>query len=372
MKILIAGHFECDYLAATVNVGLYESEHEIYELPYCRHYHGDVDQGYTLWDGKSGFTAPPGYMTNPLPDNEHSEEEILDLAPTFDLFVMHSTRPYAVAAIDKISQRLGKVPSNLVICDGEDSEWINVPLVEKYRPLVFFKRELVRGKLPIGYVPRLQCNLIPLPFGAFPRSYPDNIDDTNKIYDIFVSLGNTHESRLPLLRTCIDYGRTHGLCYYVGSDPNSPLRNEPEYAPYLEGMQGWLTYMRMQAQSKIAVVRRGHGRDTLHAWEAFSFATAVCYEDPGVYIPYPFENEKHCLYYFREDCVDLEFLFDRLLQDPELAQSLAAAGKAHCRQYHTAQARAEYLLEITRRVMEYEELRLDEFGLYQTMQGTDR
>lgn len=43
MKIILAQHPECDFGGHGVSVGLYENNHEIYEIPYVKSLHGQPD-----------------------------------------------------------------------------------------------------------------------------------------------------------------------------------------------------------------------------------------------------------------------------------------------------------------------------------------
>ena len=351
MRLLLLSHQEMDFLGATITVGAYENGHEVYEWPYVRHLHGGTDDDYILADGKQGLTGPPGFMRNPLPENYHTDEEILDLMPTFDFIIAHSTRDYAMRALRKVIDRLGHMPTNLILAEGEDHDNIDQALIEHCRPLVFFKRELVRQGLepfdPHRYVDGTP--VWPLQFGAFTRSYDGlDINDQEKDFDLFLALGITYMPRNALLGAFLSYGVEHGLSHYIATNHDSPIRARHPYADKLRGMLDWSRYIRAQAWSKITASMRGYGRDTLHAWEAFSFNTFVLYADPGLYIPHPFKNNIHCIHFDERACKDISVLLDFWLHEnsKDRREMIAATGKARCRYYHSTAARFSYALAI--------------------------
>ena len=180
MKIILAQHPECDFGGHGISVGCYENNLEVYEIPYVKSLHGQVDDWYFLPDGKRGMSATPGYLQlNPLPPNEKTEEEVLEAARDADFIIAHSTRSYALAALDKIIAYLGKNPGNIIIADGEDHSYIPFAAVERYVPLVFFKREYVRcGPFdPFRFTSAFP--IWPLPFSCFVRGFPA-VDDEKK------------------------------------------------------------------------------------------------------------------------------------------------------------------------------------------------
>ena len=107
---------------------------------------------------------------------------------------------------------------------------------------------------------------------------------------------------------------------------------------------------------------RGWGRDTLHAWEAFSFETAVLYADPGIHIPYPPEDGKH-VYFFKEDCSDLKSALDFILNADNLRRTMAKKCKQWLYEHHTNVKRAEYMINVFQRILAGEKIDPAEFGL---------
>lgn len=357
MKIIIAGHPEMDFLGATITIGAYECGHDVYEIPYIKHLHGFADDDYTLNDGSRGFTGPPGFISdNPLPSNQKSEEEVLDATKDADLIICHSTRRYALEALDKIVARLGKVPNNLVMADGEDSPHISQELIDKYHPIVFMKRELYSENPIEKYSRHYGVPVWPLQFGSPVRSMPKGIDDTEKEWDFVLTMGNTHPLRLCLLEVCL---RANIPNSYIGGDHNNPLRGK---YPQMKNMLGWQEYMTTIAHAKITANCRGYGRDTLNFFERYCWNTAMLYCPPKLHMPHSPKDGEHCLY-FDESCEKIPDLFSRLLNDDDCRKQIAKAGKAHCFRYHTTQKRFEYLTEIAMKIIGGEKIELEKYGL---------
>jgi hypothetical protein len=362
MKILALCDYQMDYLAEGLLVGLWESGHDIYELPFIQHARGKVDEGYILPDGNRGFTGPPGHLLpNVLPDQAHDKEEIFDLIvkKEFDLIVMLSHRDYARFALDEIIQRTG-LPSNalpLVSCDGEDGDLINWDILKQYNVKLHFKRELLRPGIQgrqhtiIDYTENA-IPVWPLPFSAFVRNYPENLDDSVKDIDFFAILGWTHPSRDILLASCLEYCVEKQLSHHIATNHTSPLLAEQTRHRYADQIKqnwfGWQEYIERQAHARMTAVIRGWGRDSLHVWEAFSFAIATLYVDPGIYLPFPFIDEEHCLH-ISQDFSNVKMQLYRFHSDPEFTRQIALAGKKHCREHHTNKKRVEYMIDVAHR-----------------------
>jgi hypothetical protein len=358
MKIVVCQHPEVDYLGATVTIGLYEAGHGIYELPYVKHLHGQTDDWYTLADGKRGCSGPPGFIAdNPLPPNEKDEEEILEAVKTADLIICHSTRRYVIEALEKIIARLGKVPNNLVICNGEDSDYIPSDLLTRYKPAVYFHREMYAEHSLKEYSDYCPVPIFPLQFGAPTRNMPQ-VDDTKKIWDFVLTLGNTHPGRLHLLEACLKANIPNS---YIGGNGDNPLRAQ---YPQMRDMLGWKDYMIMVAMSKATANYPGYGRDTLNFWERAMWETFMLYVPPKLHIPFPFKDKIHCRY-IKEDEFPLlgDILWTFLVSHEDWRINIAKAGKEWCHKHHSTKARATYLVNIATRLLGGEKIEYAEFGL---------
>jgi len=352
MKIAAMAHPEQDFLADGIICGLYELGHEVYELPYIKHLHGEIDRGYRLDDGQPGLTAPPGYMSTPLPANEQPLARILDEWP-YDLVILTSGRTHARQALNILMAERGLKPGSfpLVLCDGEDGPGIRWDLVEQFQPQIYFKRELLRSGTVSVREYWHGIPVMPMPFGAFVRSYP-HVDDQQKNYDLFLAIGNTHPCRRKLVEIFRDF---------MGEFRTAIHTNIP-VAGLTCGMLSWGEYITALAKSRITASIRGWGRDTLRTWESLSFATCVLWADPGIYIPHPFEDMKHVVQ-FREHCVNLPGIIRDLMAHPEVAEGVAAAGKAHVREFHTTSARVQYLLDVWHEHRDTGSIALESYGL---------
>jgi hypothetical protein len=376
MKILALCDYQMDYLAEGLLVGLWESGHDIYEMPILQHVRGGVDEGYPLPDGNRGFTGPPGHLLpNVLPNQPHAKEEVFDgvKRKEFDLIIMLSHREHARFALEEIIQNTG-VPSNalpLLSCDGEDGDLIDWDLLRQLNIKLHFKRELLRPGIQgrrwsIEDYTENTIPVWPLPFSAFVRNYPEDLDDSIKNIDFFMILGWTHPSRDTLVAHCLEYCVENQLSHYIATNHTSPLLAEKTRHIYADQIKqnwfGWQEYIERQAHARMTAVIRGWGRDSLHVWEAFSFATATLYVDPGLYLPYPFIDEQHCLH-IAPDFSNVKSQLFRFHSDPDLTRHIALAGKGHCHEHHTNKKRVEYMIDVAHRYLYGKPATPEEFNI---------
>lgn len=366
MKILTTCDYEMDYLGSGILVGLHESGHDIYELPIIGHIRGRADDNYYLSDGAKGFTGVPGHLQlNPLPEYIHTEEELWDTYKDFDLVVMTSYRRYSVDALYKIKEKMGSFPERLVIVDGEDHPVIEQGMVREWKPIAYFKRELLKETHGFRVLSRSVegTPIFPCPFAAFTRGYPD-INDQEKDYDLFLALGMTYDARQTLLAKFLETWEETEVEALICANNDNPLRESHPLGKYLHQMLGYSEYIVKQARAKLSASMRGFGRDTLNFWEKMSFETLCLWNDPGIVIPYPPIPNKHVVE-FEESCTDIPRLIKYYL-DPiheEERKAIARAGKAWLRAYHTTERRASYLLGISQKIISGEKIDMEEFGL---------
>jgi len=342
MKILALHDYQVSFQADGLICGLHESGNEIWEMPIVNHIHGGTDADYDLPDGKPGLTHAPDVLSNalPMPVNK-TAEEALDHIPEFDLICLLSLRDHSLRALESIRDRIGEdkfMRLPLVVCDGEDHEFMNGALLKSLGAKIFFKREFLKH-IPVGGM------LWPLPFSAFYRSYPIDCGSWPKEYDIFLSLGMTHPDRDIMTSALLEYAIDNEKEHWIGVDHNSTLHKDHPYKAFLKERLDWPTYIKKQAHSRVTGVVRGFGRDTLHSWEAFSFETVVLYNDPGIIIPHPPKNGKHCIY------VDLtkesiKEALDDIFNYEMNWVTMSREGAKWCKQYHSNKARAEYMVNI--------------------------
>jgi hypothetical protein len=364
-KYLILRDPQLCFLTDVIQTGLYEAGHDIYESPIVKSVRGGLDEKYRLPDGttENSKTGCPGYLLPaPLPECAHTEEEIHDVlhsAQGFDLILMLSLREHSVSALNKF---IPFVPDRkrlpIAAVDGEDYPWIDSGLIrELIQPKVFFKRELKKDHSLDDYSRELGIPVFPLPFAAFTRSY-EGIDDQEKLWDLFLSMGYTHPARNTLVEKFLQFSHTSTMTNpekcYIGFNSEAPAFRSP-YGADIQPLKPWMEYMKHQARSKITAVMRGHGSDTMHQFESFSFATAVLYCPTDNYMPHPPRNMKECIF-INEDCETVPRVLEHLLKENEFRQHLAQNGKAWCRNFHTTQKRAEYVVDVANGVLAGEDL----------------
>ena len=355
-----------DFLADAILIGLHETDYDIFELPVIGHIRNRADDNYLLADGSRGMTAPPGFMQlNPLPEYGHTEEELWDTYDDFDLVIMTSYRRYAVDALYKIKEKMGKFPANLVLCDGEDHPIIEQGLIREWRPIIYFKRELLQETYGFRILSWSVegTPIFPCPFAAFTRSYPPDIDDQKKELDLCLILGHTYDNRNLLLGKFLEAAEENSLAAFIGGNNDSPLRGVHPLSHKLENMLGWEEYIRKTASAKITASMRGFGRDTLNFWEKMSFETLCLWCDPGIVIPFPPIPNKHVVP-FDENCDDILRLVKYYLNPTrdEERKVIAKTGKAWLHAHHTTKARSEYLISLSIKILSGEKIHHEEFG----------
>ena len=372
-SLLLLTDYQADYGLDGLHTGLYELEDwDVYEYPEKKSVHGGCDAGYDLpGQPASGLTGCGSHLAlNPAPGPHHTKEEIFDKFPDFDLIVM-GVRDYSRRGMVELCSTKGTSPdklSNLAIMDEEDSAHIDSDLIRNYSPVVYFKRELLKER-PLEDYSRGYGGygrVMPLPFSAFHRAYPD-VDDTQKELDLCLFLGRTWPIRDQLLLSFLALVGGHKVCAperaWVATNGNSPLFSS-QYGEHLHELSPWPEYMQKQAQSKITAVVRGFGRDTMHQFEAFSYETLVLYVEPEIYMPYPFEHRKHCFYIHEEGFSLLDKIVRPILANyDDRWRDVAKAGKEHCRRYHSNRARARYMVDISMGAISGEKLEYEKFGL---------
>lgn len=355
-----------DFLADAILVGLHESGHDVFEIPVINHIRGGIDKDYKLADGSNGYTGTPGFLQlNPLPEYPHTEEELWDTYDTFDLVIMTSYRRYSIDALYKIKNKMGKFPENLVVVDGEDHCVIHQDLIRQWKPIAYFKRELLKETHNFRVLSRSVegTPIFPCPFAAFVRSYPE-VNDQEKDYDLFLALGMTYDARQTLLARFLETWDDNDINAVICVNSDNPLRDNHPLGVYLHDMLGYNEYITKQARAKISASMRGFGRDTLNFWEKMSFETLCLWCDPGIVIPHPPIPNVHVVE-FEESCDDIprliKYYLDPIHEDERLL--ISKAGKQWLREHHTTRARAEYLFGLSQLIISGEKVIPEEFGL---------
>lgn len=333
MKILYLTHPESDYGEYFLFNGLCDllGEKNIVTYPFKRSYYGEMDNTYILDDGKQGMTLPGGHVVA-RERNEWSYKEIANRITEFGFMILSSPRTYAIKALHQLLDTFKSKPLPLVYSDHEDGDNIRVDLIKEFQPDVIFKRELTQ----------LTRDIHPLPFSCAINSFPE-VDDNNKIYDVFALFGMTYPIRRKVVETLLSYNLPNT---YLGVDTKK--FDNMGLIESNKKLIGYRDYLTMIAQSKIAISVRGHGRDTVRRWEIPAYNTCMFYCDPCLMTPYEFEDGKHVVY-FKEDLSDLREKLDYYLSHDKEREEIARNGREHLLKYHTNIKRAEYFLNIVKK-----------------------
>ena len=326
MKVLFIDHPEADFMAATLYLGLCQElgAENVVDYPYKRSYHGEIHTYPSCYErdfvgpfdkgvdgmGHTGpfawFPAQPGY--------ERTHAEVC--AEKFDLIILASPRRNNAAALEDIIATVGRAAlPPLVFVDGEDYSDIRTDLIDRFRPSVYFKRELLENAMHPG------VRILPFPFASPIGLQPSK----EKGIDVLFVGGGTWPSRT---EACEALQKSLGDRFVGGTHVRF------DHAGYIDAI----------ARSKIAVSVRGHGWDTLRFWEIPSCANTMLVADRSPQNkPYPFEDGIHALYFSSAE--ELVRTVQGALDNEPRRERISRAGNELLQTHHTAQARARQLLE---------------------------
>lgn len=352
-KVLILAHPESDHLAYMMYNGLYKilGKENIDIYPYIRHYQGGTDDWYILDDGKKGYTVPMAY-TCKHETPEKSFDELSNNINSYDIIYLSSGRTYVRKALDQFIDKCDRknLPP-LVLSEGEDYSSLDTikNIKYKYKPIVCFKRELIKKDLEKN---KDLYPLYPLPFSAISDSFlPDNPnkDNPNKDIDVFVLFGNTHPIRENIIKiiNSNSISKKYKICANILNHSDIPEMTTPwgdkrKISTYhLMRYQKYLDYM---SRAKINIVARGWGYDSVRRFEAPYFSGLVLSDDIPIITPNPFIDKQHVVYY-NNDLSNLIELIEYYLNHPEEREKIGKAGREHCINYHTTEARVRYFLD---------------------------
>lgn len=334
-----------DHLAYTMFNGLYKilGKENLSIYPYVKHYHGGIDE-YILDNGQKWYSVPPPHISR-HETLERSFDELVNGIHSFDIIYLSSGRTYAVNALNQFITRLGRhnLPP-IIFSEGEDYyELITIRDIKKrYNPVVCFKRELLQSDLDNN--PDLYP-LYPLPFSAILDKMPQ--DNPNKDIDIFALFGNTYPLRENIVKTISSSYLPSKYKININIDhfSNEPKKiewhdqsrfNIPPLVPYLN-------YLDLMSRSKINIIARGWGYDTLRRFEAPCFSGLVMSDNLPITTPNPFIDNVHIIYYDNE-LGDLISRIEYLLNADNERRRVGIEGRDHCMKYHTTDARARYFI----------------------------
>lgn len=229
-----------------------------------------------------------------------------------------------------------KIPVDVpvIFIDGGDREEIGQDL-EVYgdanlyqralsiRPFDFiFKREYFEDKI-------YESNVAPLPMSF-------NFDKLPKLpqkfkYDVSFWAVESHPLRTEVLKILED----RYDCKQNGTTRNQKFSQYKRKGSF---------YLQELASCKITINVRGGGWDTMRYWEVPAVGGFMLSQKPGIVIPHNFEHEKEAVF-FRDDLSDLTELSDFYLKNDAKRETIAKAGLAKMRQFHTDEKRVDYIFE---------------------------
>jgi len=167
---------------------------------------------------------------------------------------------------------------------------------------------------------------------------------------------------------CADYGPNTfpmPFSYADGRTPGELTGERPEalfwagkrqdgmrrvYLPYIEAKFGLKldanypqkAYVQAIERARIGLNLFGLGFDTVRYWELPAHGCMLLSERPPIRIPHNFRDGESAVFF--DDAADLEAKLAHYLAHPEQTEAIAAAGRRHFSEYHTASARARQLL----------------------------
>ena len=350
MKILYLLEPQQDYGEFYMYGGLCELLGEDNEVMYPSKlsYLGIGDKYYTLDDGKRGCTHPASYVKIRNP-KILTLEEIIENIKSFDFMVLSSPRTYPVRALRFIRKYFGGNPIPLIYTDHEDGDNIRYDLIKEFEPDVIFKRELIN---PIE-------NIYPLPFSSCVPYLPiyKELLNLEKKYDVFGLFGNTNQLRVKAVESLLPKYYKNSC---IGIDTGVvPWQDDTRFE--IPPLKGYNEYLEIMALSKINLVIKGHGFDTVRRFEAMTFDGLVISDKLPLLTPYLPIDGKHIVYF--NDIKDLEDKIDYYLKNDEKRIEIAKAGQEYAQKYHTNLARANYLLDIVSKSLSGEKVNLDKYEI---------
>lgn len=333
-RILMLADPQADHLAYMMYNGLYKvlGKDNFAIYPFIRYYQGETDDWYTLDDGKMGRTVPPDFVTrHEIP--ERSFDDLINNINYFDIIYLSSARRYAIKSLDQFIARCRRdsLPP-IVFSEGEDYQTLDTirNIKQRYDPVVCFKREYIQSEIDRN----TDLNPIyPLPFSAITDKMPP--DNFIKDIDVFAAFGRTHPIRENIVRKIMSSHLPEKYKINFGIDLWDPQKTS--------GLFSYNDYLNIMSRSKINIIARGWGYDTLRRFEAPCFSGLVMSDNLPITTPDPFIDNIHIIYYGNE-LGDLISRIEYLLNADNERRRVGMGGRDHCMKYHTTEARARYFI----------------------------
>jgi hypothetical protein len=186
----------------------------------------------------------------------------------------------------------------------------------------YFKREC--------YIEDLEKGIIPLNLGADRKFFTD-FGDVEKDIDIFVSFGHLYT----------------GLRYETVQVCNK-LKEDFGYNVVTVSNVAYNEYQKMLARSKIVVSAWGAGNSCRRMFEGMASGSCTFIQRPEIeFLDMPSDMKEAVLY---SSIDEFTTKVHKILESPNLAKTISAAGRELAFQKHTGKARFDYMINaITRR-----------------------
>jgi hypothetical protein len=326
MNLLFITSKKADYLQDIVFTGLWQLlDGAFYTFPW----------NYKLHLGVRRYPKNLGYVAG-------SFWKSLKRTPfkRIDVAVVASTTKDCFESYLAIADRLP--PRCLrVMIDGGDNQEIGGDFARRGQENLFavadrtypfdiiFKREMI---VDTAYPERVH----PLPFG-FPMTRLRHLRfDRTPAYDVAFWASESHEDRIAVF----DAIRDRFDCAANGSVRGIGHRNFTRTGDH---------YLRELARCRISLCIRGGGWDTLRYWEIPAIGGFMITQPPRIRIPDNFVHGEHVIF-CKDDLSDIVGLCEEYLAKERERAAIAERGHQHLRAYHTAAARAAYVVKTIRAV----------------------
>ena len=311
----------------------------------------------------------------------HSEPEVIDLLTkkAFDFICVPSRAP-AIQALTSLSDKVPLAP--LVLIDCEEDTRIRHDLWTRYPFRAYFKRDYVWG-LRNGVHDLLSMakdfhgkrelftRTFPLPLCVDLETIPPDLHSSREIDVSYIGrISHPHRvTAVKILRSQTDLMFNGGVyrdatdrVYKLKDAPSERLKDKlfPHWArsaPYesqklepLMDSTGHSPYFDQIFRSKIAVSIRGGGlTPPIRYYEIIACKTLLLSDIPYTVIPNNFEHQRHAVF-FRRDFGNLAELARYYATHDSERESIIESGYQHLLKFHTCERRAEYFLDICRKM----------------------
>lgn len=310
-----------------------------------------------------------------VPSLGYDEAQVRELLRDghFDVVCLASARPECYANLRTIYSSRHFPP--VVFLDGADDHHIYHDVVAQFRVAIYFKRDYVwalgnplldRGKQLIAFRGdrSLIARTFPLPLSIVADALP-NVGHVPKLYDVSYRGRASHPRRVKAVRllSSMDDISFAGGVYASPGDKMYKLRYgawDRLRAKTFEGEASQVDlnrrydpdeYYREILASRIAVHIRGGGHTaTPRYFEIAALGTMLISDAPETLIPNDFEHGRHAVF-CKSSLSDLQDLVCYYVRHSDEREAIAREGQSHLLKYHTCERRAEYFLDVCRKML---------------------